>query len=334
MRTFVIGFMGLVAACDGKSGGTVAYDEAGGQAYASAFCGCFFVGEPRSFCEQTVLAAFLANNLPAVQAGRFEVRREQWNECLDQMRDCAHGWWPACEEAVVGLLPKGAACVTRDECQEGLYCDFELEDPDTCQHGVCAPLRDLGEPCTFGGCAEQHVCVQREGGGSACEERRPIGAPCPVDVFVVDDYCQPHLVCVPGDDQEPVCGEPLPIGAPCKIVVPGRPLPVALDGGTFPNPCRSDAFCDVSTFVCRPRSESTYELPTRQQLGEACVNSRDLDVIIDELECDYDLTCVAGTCVAIQGNGAPCEQDDQCWGICLDGQCAARFECTETEPAD
>lgn len=313
----------LAIGCAETQDGDVTYDEAAVREYTAALCSCSPEGRARSVCETEIYGRLLANSVSAAEAGRIAVQPEHWQPCLEQVRDCTRTSWPACEQFLRGQIREGRACQFSDECEDGLFCGDAEEIPACALNGVCIPKRPPGEPCDGdGACADDGVCAfSPDGSGGQCTERRAKGEPCPPDDFGIQDLCEVPLACVPDDEGNPVCGEPLELGEPCAIVLPEGAAMVSVNGGTFPNPCRADAFCDEETLECTPIEMADFDTTEQQQLGEECSGVGG----IGDLECDYGLACVDGECAELLLNGDDCDDSEQCWAECIDGQCAPLF---------
>lgn len=302
------------------------YDEATAAQYAEAFCSCTPDGRPQEICQTQVNGALVANSVFAARAGRIEVHAEHWEECLDQVGDCRRETWPACEQFLIGQVEKGEPCVFVDECAEGLYC----ADPAVaaeCTLGVCTATHERGEPCDGDdACSGDDRCFALEAGAErTCRAPVERGEPCPIN-FVVENHCVIGLHCVPDEDGQPVCGEPLELGEPCGFTLPDEVTDLTVNGGLYPNPCTNDAFCPEDELECTSADEQEFgDDEPLQALGEAC------DGEFGALSCDYGAVCVDEVCVERKSVGEPCEVSDECWGACVDRECAPEFEQCEGE---
>jgi hypothetical protein len=160
----------------------------------------------RSYCEAEV-EPFLDGQLAAAAV--------TWDEdaataCFDALLATPTSQSPAaCDAAVLGRAPLGAACAMTAECGEGAWCDASSGCPGVCAArpagAPAAPvaLPGEGEACSAGGlgslCQVHLLCV-----AGLCQPAPGRGDPCPDGACAYGSRCDAAGVCAP----YPAHGEP------------------------------------------------------------------------------------------------------------------------------
>ena len=210
----------------------------------------------------------------------------------------------ACDAALTGALPNGAACSSTLECADG-FCDTSATCP-----GTCSAFAQPDADCSATPCGPGQVC---DGATSRCVAKTPPGGPgepCANDL----PYCDPGLRCA-----FETCIPRLPTGEPCQstadcatgLYCPPPYSPLA--GSCAPRvpegqPCAEDAACVPGTScaptVCEPPPSagepcSATCLGGYCDLNGRCAAYRTLgEPCGSGVECSPHLACVAGACAS------------------------------------
>jgi hypothetical protein len=197
----------------------------------------------------------------------------------------------------VGTVGEGGACYrAREECRDGLYCDFAEE---RCP-GECRPARvhRAGESVAYTAAdqCERGLATSFADGLMHCFVPASEGGACSDDFECLGPfYCAPDAgVCARRPGQAEACGPQnvceLPLGCVdgvCERTWAGRGEPCADSGCPWDLVCRTLPGAAAATCEPYPRA------------GEACGGWT--------LPCYSNLYCLQGVCEAQLGPGATCE---------------------------
>lgn len=192
-----------------------------------------------------------------------------------------------------GTVPDGGSCATGAECQSGGCDPGECDPALSCCAGSCAaPAADegvaIGGDCTFEACASDAYC-DLTATPATCRELVALDQPCSEGECAVDLYCRVT---------DPSAGT----GVCAALPAEGEACDPA-----YPACARADNWCDPADSTC-------HQLAA---VGDAC------DEIADNCV-PYAWCSPDGRCVAMPGEGEPCEDWPPCLGDleCVDDTCA------------
>jgi hypothetical protein len=322
----------LPVACGGQSGGT----GGGGGGPGGSACDDFFTAVYGGGCESP--ASLPGTEIARIQ-GRFDLAcgselglpgltfdASAFEACASAIKasGCSviaelNG---PCGFASSGTLVAGTACVTDSQCQSG-DCSAGEEGPDggTLACGMCAPLAELGQPCT-GACVKGATCVSTGTTGTCVAVTYgAAGAKC-------DDQqtqCNSGLVC---NLALGTCAAPAGTGTACldeSDCQAGLACPDVGGHGTCQSPAQSGGACEYDQDCAPPLGcdDDVHQCGTITwaSAGQACSGS---------VKCLVG-TCPAQTagsmCPAVVGDGQPCTDQSTCdtFAQCTGGICRLGF---------
>lgn len=258
----------------------------------------------------------------AIAAHKVDYHGELAKQCVDATakQSCdlttrdAHLGIKACAEMYSGTLVGGASCSIDAECASGT-CELPETCPELqCCTGTCRATQAAGK--AGDSCAKTRDCVDGLvcGQDQTCRIPANAGDPCRSDLECGDGLgCIGAVLPTPGICRAlPHAGEPCPYqrcaeeNLRCDATTHSC-VPVGLTGDPCPTSaeCAINLECDAAMHLCR-------EFPT---LGMPCDGT-----------CGGDSFCliadgaIAGTCMALLSNNAPCDGNQQCISaFCEDG---------------
>jgi hypothetical protein len=191
-----------------------------------------------------------------------------------------------------GTVPDGGECTNGAECESGRCDPGECDPALSCCTGACASeeveegVADGGD-CTFEPCVPESYCDL----GAEPATCRPLVA---VDQPCTEGQCQVDLYCRITDAA---------LGTGACSALPGEGQPCDPE---VPICARADNWCDPVDNTCRKLAA----------VGEAC------DELADNCV-PYAWCAPDGLCVALPGEGEPCEDWPPCLGDleCVDDTC-------------
>lgn len=274
----------------------------------------------------------------SITGGRVLYNPEQLEGCLQGIRamGCAVAtdtYPEACVQVIAGNVPQGGACTISSECEGTAFCAGRNACPSTCQ-----PLLSAGAACLSDDeCGDGLVCAGGEclalaGEGAACGGNTGVtcalGLGCINFTETTPGVCTPNAEILSGD----VDGACSPAGTLCKEGLSCVPVSAAPEAWrckagvaageacmlALPGQCPNGYYCDAAGFFVEG---TCVALP---EDGAPCV--------LTQLLCAPGFACVVEgsnpVCRAIKPNGEACSGDAACRsGRCSGGACAPPVVC-------
>jgi hypothetical protein len=321
--------VGLAAACGGKPGGTTGD---GGGGVNGGPCDDFFTAIYGGGCENPAA-------LPASEIARLRGRYDQ--ACASELglpgigvdtsalEACASAIKASgcsviaelngpCSFAPTGTLASGSACATDAQCLGGDCSAGSLGlDGGTEACGMCAPLADLGQPCT-GDCVKGASCVDM-GATETCVAITYGAAGVKCDAQ--QNQCNSGLVC---NLALGACATPGATGTSCldqSDCQAGLACPSVGGPGTCESPAQSGGPCEYDQDCVPPLGcdDDVHQCATITfaSAGQACSGS--VKCLVGT--CPTGTT--GGTCPAVVADGQPCTDQSTCdtFALCAGGTC-------------
>jgi hypothetical protein len=242
----------------GMPDGTACSPNGGASICASNYCDSMMMkcAPPKANGQPCMYASECSSNWCGSSSHTCEAHCDSSTPC-PAGQFCPHG---SSDAVCQPLGTNGAACENPTDCMSG-YCNP--------LHGTCSNKPQIGDACSLGAeCyplsyCEMGKCARRHAPGDACD---------------AIDGCQDPFLCMNGTCQ--------PMFEECR----GAP---AGSFCTYLRVCDDNSYCEIPSFICKPRTPRGQKCSTAPCAADAF--------------CDSTMTCVARVSA-----GSTCQSNDQC----------------------